>query len=103
MSASFAGAVLAKMSWLPLAPLAFLALGANAQHLYCSPVEIRPPGTADIQSGGEHFKFKYTGVVPTLNAPNFVLVIPSSGTTPAGVQIGLNPAVVAELQPGGIG
>ena len=28
-------------------------------------------------------------------------MVPSSGTTPAGVRIGLNPAVVAELQPGG--
>ena len=75
-----------------------------AQFLHCSPVEIRLPqdsGIADITSGSERFKFKYSGVDPTFNAPNFVVVVPSSGTTPAGVRIGLNPAVVAELQPGG--
>src|SRR6476659_9327353 len=93
------------MSWLPLVPVMFVALEANAQHLSCSPTNITLPrdsGLAIIQSGGsDHLKFKYSGVDPTFNAPNFVVVVPSSGTTPAAVRIGLNPAVVAELQPGG--
>ena len=46
---------------------------------------------------GAHVMFKYTGVD---SAPNFIVVIPSSGTTPARIQIGVNPNVAGLLKPG---
>jgi uncharacterized protein (TIGR03437 family) len=52
--------------------------------------------------GGGHVKFKYAGAAPEFNAPSFIVVVPSSATTPAPVRIGLNPSVVAQFKPGGI-
>ena len=43
-------------------------------------------------------KFKYAGA-QTNGLPNFIMVIPSTGTTPATVQIGLNPNVTSQLRP----
>jgi uncharacterized protein (TIGR03437 family) len=49
---------------------------------------------------GAHVKFKYKGVEPAEQGiPNFIIVIPSSATTPASVQIALNPNVVSLLHP----
>jgi uncharacterized protein (TIGR03437 family) len=87
--------------------LVFLALFptyAIAQFLTCAP-EItlpRDPGQVIIGGGRDRLDFRYSGVGTLFNAPNFVVVIPSQGTTPAAVQIGLNPPVVAQLQPGGL-
>ena len=79
---------------------------AVGQHLGISPQTITLPGDAGgfsiSDGGGGHVKFKYNGVSTDFNAPNFIVVIPSSGTTPATVHIGPNPSVVAQLQPGGI-
>jgi uncharacterized protein (TIGR03437 family) len=50
---------------------------------------------------GRNVKFKYTGVTPGLNnPPNFILLAPSSGVTPALVEFSLNPNVASSLQPG---
>jgi uncharacterized protein (TIGR03437 family) len=52
---------------------------------------------------GAHVKFKYKGAVDGFGTPvqpnNFIVVIPSSATTPASVQIGLSPNVVSLLGP----
>jgi uncharacterized protein (TIGR03437 family) len=48
-------------------------------------------------------KFKYTGVHPAEEGiPNFIVVTPSSGTTPAAVQIAVNPNVAALLTPSSV-
>jgi uncharacterized protein (TIGR03437 family) len=80
-----------------------------AQFLHCSPTLIDfglNSGPALISdTGGQQVRFKYAGVtIPSgfSNAPNFVLVIPSSGTTPAAVYISPNPIVAAQLAPGGV-
>jgi len=44
--------------------------------------------------------FKYAGVRPVGDTPNFVVVSPSSGTAPLTIGIGLNLEVVPYLQPG---
>lgn len=49
---------------------------------------------SDAQGG--HVKFKYV----SSETPGFVVVVPSSGTTPATVHVGMNPAVIAPLPPG---
>src|SRR5579862_4215547 len=95
------------MKLLPIVLFGFAAPHALAQVLLCSPSEIALPqgGTFSIDgadaSGGLHLQFTYSGFVPSLgNPPNFIVVIPSSGTTPASVQIGSNPSVTAQLAPG---
>ncbi len=63
----------------------------------------RDSGILSFDEGhGAHVKFKYTGVDTDFNAPNFIVVVPSSGTTPGFVRVGLNSSVVAQLQPGGV-
>src|SRR5260370_20168653 len=83
---------------------AFAPQFASAQ-LTCSRESTLPQGPGDViisASRGAQLKFKYNGVGSEFNAPNFIVVIPSSGTTPSFVRIGLNYPVVAQLQPGGI-
>jgi uncharacterized protein (TIGR03437 family) len=61
-------------------------------------------GIFGLAPGPANLKFKYTGVTsgntarPT--APNFVVVFPSSGETPASVLIGVNQGVVRSMGPG---
>ena len=58
------------------------------------------PGTVTIADINDaHVKFKYAGVQFSANETNFIMVIPSSGTTPASVQIALNPNVAPQLRP----
>jgi len=76
---------------------------ADAQFLAASPSEIILPGNGQIEvteGNGAHVKFTLTNVVPIGTIPNFVVLAPSSGTTPASLQISFNPSVVAMLQPG---
>src|SRR5690348_842582 len=60
-----------------------------------------PAATVTVADmNGTHIRFKYSGVQPAEKGiPNFLIVIPSSGTTPAAVQIALNPNVTALLSP----
>jgi uncharacterized protein (TIGR03437 family) len=51
-------------------------------------------------SSTQQVPFKYMGVRSNLGTPDFVVVIPASGTAPARVAVGLNPNIVAYLQPG---
>jgi uncharacterized protein (TIGR03437 family) len=92
------------MKLLPVVLFGFAAQFASAQ-LSVSPQIITLPrdsGHIIISDGrGAQLKFKYGGVENAFNAPNFIVVIPSSGTTPSVVRIGLNSNVVAQLQPGG--
>jgi uncharacterized protein (TIGR03437 family) len=72
-----------------------------AAQLVCSPNNFSLPGdsvaTVTVtDANGAHVKFKYAGVD---HPPNFIVVIPSSGTTPAAVQIGVNPNVAAQFAP----
>jgi uncharacterized protein (TIGR03437 family) len=93
------------MKLLPVVLFGFVTQFASAQ-LSLSPTSIILPADSGILSFGEghgaNVKFKYIGVDPEFNAPNFIVVIPSSGTTPGFVRVGLNSNVVAQLQPGGI-
>src|ERR1700730_3793682 len=98
--------------------LALMALQASmapfaAAQLSHSPAIIAFPGSfaAGFPSGlpetldvvdikGAHVKFKYAGAETGFGTPvqpgnNFLVVIPSSGTTPASVQIAVNPNVAA--------
>jgi uncharacterized protein (TIGR03437 family) len=55
------------------------------------------PGTLFISDAqGGHVNFKYV----SSETPSFVVVVPSTGTTPAVVHVGMNPAVIAPLPPG---
>src|SRR5258708_6936960 len=85
--------------------LALMVPFAAAQ-LYCTPAILFSPASPSVETltvddhSGAHVKFKYAGVDPAEQGiPNFIMVIPSSGTTPAAVQIALNPNVVALLRP----
>jgi uncharacterized protein (TIGR03437 family) len=94
------------MKLLPMVLLAFATPHTSAQFLHCSPNTIILPidlgnDLSVDDGGGGHLRFKYAGVDPIFNGtPNFIVVVPSSGTTPAAVQIGLNPTVTAQLKPG---
>ena len=58
-------------------------------------------GTVTVSSlDGAQVQFQYSGVQLIAAPVNSIVVIPSSGTTPAAVQIALNPNVVPLLQPG---
>jgi trimeric autotransporter adhesin len=84
--------------------LGFATQFASAQ-LSCSPPTtlLRDSGILSFDEGhGAHVKFKYNGVQTDFNAPNFIVVVPASGTTPGFVRVGLNYNVVAQLQPGGL-
>jgi uncharacterized protein (TIGR03437 family) len=77
-----------------------------AAQLYCTPAiffSAAPPSVQTItvaDLSGARVKFKYAGVEPAEQGiPNFIMVIPSSATTPASVQIALNPNVVSLLHP----
>jgi uncharacterized protein (TIGR03437 family) len=83
--------------------LAFTAPYAGAQFLTLSSSGVflpNPGAELGIDGGSQQLKFKYTGASSQFNIPDFVVVIPSSGTTPAGIQVGLNPDVVAQMEPG---
>src|SRR5260370_25962596 len=91
------------MRFLRIALLGSMVRFASAQ------LNVQPNSITLLQSTGEvlisdvrgaQVKFKYAGVETDFNAPNFIVVVPSSGTTPSFVRIGLNYAVVAQLQPG---
>jgi uncharacterized protein (TIGR03437 family) len=94
---------------LPGALFVSVAPFAYAQYfLACSPSYIYLPQSVGtqlniVEGSGAHVRFQYAGVTPGLNnPPNFTVVVPSSGTTPAAVTLGLNPSVVAQMQPGGV-
>jgi len=77
-----------------------------AAQLYCSSGIFFSAASPSVQTitvadlSGAHVKFKYKGVEPSEQGiPNFIMVIPSSATTPASVQIALNPNVVSLLHP----
>jgi uncharacterized protein (TIGR03437 family) len=53
--------------------------------------------------GNGKVSFQLHAVVPIGDAPNFIVVSPSSGTTPATIWIALNPHVVPYLPSGGYG
>jgi hypothetical protein len=90
---------------LALVPLLASMVQFAAAQLYCTPALFfpnHPPGYPETVSvvdlNGAHVNFKYAGVQPAEKGiPNFIIVIPSSGITPAAVQIALNPNVVALL------
>jgi uncharacterized protein (TIGR03437 family) len=91
-----------RLALIPL--LTSMAPYASAQ-LYCSP-GVFFSSTNNLETitvsvvNGAQVKFKYVGVDPAEKGiPNFIVVIPSSGTTAAAVQIALNPNVVALLRP----
>ncbi len=76
---------------------------ASAQFIHVSPQIVilsDRVGSLGISSGNVRLKFKYAGITSDFNSPNFLIVIPSSGITPAAVQIGMNPSVVAQMKPG---
>jgi trimeric autotransporter adhesin len=91
--------------------LVFLAKQAGAQRLECSGGGTLPPsGTSQISfrdSGGGQVKVRYDSALSVFNgAPlsdefNFAVVIPSSGTTPLVVSVGINPVVAKRFRPGG--
>jgi trimeric autotransporter adhesin len=100
------------MKSLPLVALACLLPHSNAQHLACQP-EFNSPGSqiflvdsaGTSDNYGGHLPFKYSGTIfgdgtPVADAQNFVVLIPSSGVTSAGIQVGLNPSAVLQYQPG---
>ncbi len=81
---------------------------AHAQYnLACAPETLSLPVAGQItvsEDSGAHVPFQYAGVINASGQaanPNPIIVIPSSGTTPAAVTIGLNPLAVALMQPGG--
>ncbi len=71
-----------------------------AAQLVCSPNNLSlgdSVATVTVtDANGAHVKFRYAGVD---HPPGFIVVIPSSGTTPATVQIGVNPNVAAQFAP----
>ena len=76
---------------------------AHARLLIGGPSSITLPSEPGhfvvLDDSGGAVKFKSNGVGTLFNEPNFLVVIPSSGTTPAMVRIGLNPSVVAQFKP----
>ena len=61
-------------------------------------------GIGAAPSGGGaalNIKFKYNTVLPgSPSTPNFIVVTPDSGTTPARISIGLNESVIRQMTPG---
>ena len=78
-----------------------------AAQLYCTPgtnlftpTSLDPKTITVADRSGANVKFRYVGVeAAEKGIPNFIIVVPSSGTTPAAVQIVLNPNVTALLSP----
>ena len=70
------------MKQLSVVLLGFVAPHAYAQYLHLSPNPITLPrdvGSVIISdTGGGHVKFKYAGAATDFNAPNFIVVVPSS-------------------------
>src|ERR1035438_7197819 len=85
-------------------------IGLTAQYLSAQNLQLTPDGLFlpnpnnyfyVSDSGGGNVKFRYAGVSDNFNhLPDFVVVVPTTGTTPAIVRIGLNPSVLAYLPPG---
>jgi uncharacterized protein (TIGR03437 family) len=94
------------MKLMPIVLLSFILPCANAQFLHCGPFNTEPGGQLGIDdSGGGHLNFTYSSTIssfgsPVADADNYVLLVPSSGTTPASVTIGLNPLPATILKPG---
>ena len=98
------------MKPLAIALFAFLVPCARSQGLGCAiPPHYSAPGYLPIVgsdgSGGDHVQFAYSATTnaggTTLdNAVSPFILFPSKGTTPATLQVALNPAVVAQYQPG---
>lgn len=94
------------MKLMPIMLLSFVLPRANAQFLHCSPAINYPGGQLGIQDDfGGHYNFAYAGTSSVFGPQiadddNFVLLVPSSGTTPAVVNIGFNPLPAAKLKPG---
>ncbi len=100
------------MRSLLLVAIACLQPHTNAQFLACSPEHNSPGGQISIFDGagtsdtyGGHLPFKYSGTIfgdgtPVADAQNFVVLVPSSGVTSAGIQLGLNPSAALQYQPG---
>src|SRR5579872_2196827 len=92
-----------------LVALSFLAQQSAAAQLMCSPALNFTPATPGVQTltvsdiHGANVTCKYAGInTGTQTVPNFLMVVPASGTTPASVQVALNPNVTALLAPSGI-
>ena len=86
----------------------------TAAQLYHSPAIVSFSGAnlADAEAldvvdiKGAHVKFRYAGAQTGFGNPvppgdNFFVVIPSTGTTPAAIQMGVNPQAAALLEPSG--
>lgn len=87
---------------------------ACAQSLVCAPSittlhtqpqlgEVGQMGIGDVSGG--HVTFKYTGATYPSGAAvpddqNYIVLVPSSGATPAALTVGWNPLVEAQLKPG---
>lgn len=92
-------------TWLLLSAGFSLATPCASAQLGVSPGITLPYARAFldvVDDTGAHVQFMYAGVMTDPGVPNFIVVVPSTGTTPGAVQIGLNPSVVAQLQPGGV-
>ena len=86
--------------WLSVGQLAHAELAIGAPNNLTLP---RDGGSFTIyDTSGAAVKFKFDHLATLFNVPNFLIVIPSSGTTPAIVRIGLNPSVVSQFKPGSI-
>ena len=90
---------------------------ATGQSVLISPSRIDFSGSADsldlmfpkaisvgVPPGGANVGFGFVDAVPVKSGgPDFVVVSPARGMTPASVYVGLNPNVVPYLPPGGYG
>jgi uncharacterized protein (TIGR03437 family) len=89
--------------------LMFVTPHVSAQFLGCSPsnVTLRPNETAQIRidAGGGRVKVKYDGALsafgltPVPDERNYAVLIPSSGTTPLVVSVGINALVAKRFPP----
>jgi trimeric autotransporter adhesin len=89
--------------WLVIAVLGCVPRIASGQYLTISPQIVSPIGSFSISDSGgaSGVKFKLAGVASVFGpaASGFLVIIPSSGATPAAVNIGVNPSGLAQLRP----
>jgi len=83
------------LAWAPLARGQFAVSPTGPINLDSFGLPVAYVDVFDLKGGHVQFKCTANG-----NGPNFLLIIPSTGTTPASVQVGLNPNVAAALEPG---
>ena len=92
------------MRWVCWISFAIAVQPVWAELIITGPNPIRLPNERSfrlVDHEGKNVKWRYAGVEPSLNnPPNFIVVVPTSGTTPSVVQIGFNPSVVALMRPG---